>query len=157
MVGIISLRIVEKALYHGLGSLPVGEYMHTEFMLAEPETPITAIQNYIVGQHRRLVPVFAGGDLVGVITRTDLLRYMYSGMQRSAEAVYDLGRENPPVRRREVVHLMNKNLPRRVVDTLRELGRVGDGLELPVFAIGGFARDLLLGGEERRCRCYGGR
>lgn len=147
MVGIISLRIVEKALYHGLGSLPVGEYMHTEFMLAEPETPITAIQNYIVGQHRRLVPVFAGRDLVGVITRTDLLRYMYSGMQRSAEAVYDLGRETPPVRRREVVHLMNKNLPRRVVDTLRELGRVGDGLELPVFAIGGFARDLLLGGK----------
>ena len=147
MVGIISLRIVEKALYHGLGSLPVGEYMHTEFMRAEPETPISVIQDYIVGQHRRLVPVFTGEELVGVITRTDLLRYMYAGMRRSAEAVYDLGRETPPVRRREVVHLMNKNLPRRVVDTLRELGKVGDGLELPVFAIGGFARDLLLGGK----------
>lgn len=147
MAGIISLRIVEKALYHGLGSLPVSEYMHTEFMRAGPETPISVIQSYIVEQHRRLVPVFAGEELVGVITRTDLLRYMYSGMQRTAGAVYDLGRENPPVRRREVVHLMCKNLPRRVVDTLRVLGKVGDGLELPVFAIGGFARDLLLGGK----------
>lgn len=147
MAGIISLRIVEKALYHGLGSLPVSEYMHTEFMRAGPDTPISVIQSYIVEQHRRLVPVFAGEELVGVITRTDLLRYMYSGMHRTAEAVYDLGRENPPVRRREVVHLMGKNLPRRVVDTLRALGKVGDELELPVFAIGGFARDLLLGGK----------
>jgi len=147
MVGIISLRIVEKALYHGLGSLPVSEYMHTEYMRAEPDTPLNVIQDYIVGQHRRLVPVFAGEKLIGVITRTDLLRYMYAGMQHSAEAVYDLGRETPPVRRREVVHLMNKNLPRRMVETLRELGRVGDKLELPIYAIGGFARDLLLGGK----------
>ncbi len=147
MIGIISLRIVEKALYHGLGSLRVDEYMHTEFMRAEPDTPLSVIQNYIVGQHRRLVPVFSGQALVGVITRTDLLRYMYSGPQGGSEAVYDLGRETPPVRRREVVHLMNKHLPRRVVDILRDLGRVGDELELPVYAIGGFARDLLLGGK----------
>lgn len=147
MSGIISLRIVEKALYHGLGSLRVDEYMHTEFMRAEPDTPLSVIQNYIVGQHRRLVPVFSGQELVGVITRTDLLRYMYAGPQGGSEAVYDLGRETPPVRRREVVHLMNKHLPRRVVDILRDLGRVGDELELPVYAIGGFARDLLLGGK----------
>lgn len=147
MIGIISLRIVEKALYHGLGSLRVDEYMHTEFMRAEPDTPLNVIQNYIVGQHRRLVPVFSGQELVGVITRTDLLRYMYAGPQGGSEAVYDLGRETPPVRRREVVHLMNKHLSRRVVDILRDLGRVGDELELPVYAIGGFARDLLLGGK----------
>ncbi|RNC70373.1 MAG: CBS domain-containing protein [Desulfuromonadales bacterium] len=146
MVGIISRRIVEKALYHGLGNLSVSEYMHTEFMKATAETPISAIQDYIVGQHRRLVPVFSGEDLVGVITRTDLLRYMYSGMQRNAEAVYDLARENLPVRRREVIHLMNRNLSRRVVTMLQDLGKVGDELELPVYAVGGFVRDLLLGG-----------
>lgn len=147
MAGIISRRIVEKALYHGLGNLPVDEYMHTEFMRAAPDTPIAAIQDYIVGQHRRLVPVFSGERLAGVITRTDLLRYMYTGMQRSAEPVYDLGSENLPVRRREVVHLMNKHLPRPAVAILRDLGKVGDELELPVYAVGGFVRDLLLGAE----------
>lgn len=147
MTGIISRRIVEKALYHGLGDLPVDEYMHTEFLRADPSTPISVIQEYIVGQHRRLVPVFEGETLVGVITRTDLLRYMYAGMQRSAEAVYDLARENLPVRRREVVHLMNRSLPKRVVQLLRDLGRVGDELELPVCAVGGFVRDLLLGNK----------
>ena len=147
MIGIISRWIVEKSLYHGLGELPVGEYMHTEFMQAAPDTPITAIQENLVGQHRRLVPVFDDGQLVGVITRTDLLRYMYAGLQRSAEAVYDLARENLPVRRKEVVHLMSRNLPKGVVAILRELGAVGDELELPVYAVGGFVRDLLLGNE----------
>ncbi|WP_298435334.1 A-adding tRNA nucleotidyltransferase [Geobacter sp.] len=147
MVGIISRRIVEKALYHGLGDLPVSEYMHTEYLRAEPSTPIAALQEYIVVQHRRLVPVFEKERLVGVITRTDLLRYMYAGVQRSAEAVYDLARENPPVRRREVLHLMNKGLPARVISLLRDLGRVGDELELPLYAVGGFVRDLLLGNK----------
>ncbi|AJE03269.1 A-adding tRNA nucleotidyltransferase [Geobacter pickeringii] len=147
MTGIISRRIVEKALYHGLGDLPASEYMHTEYLCAEPSTPIAALQEYIVVQHRRLVPVFEKERLVGVITRTDLLRYMYAGLQRTAEAVYDLARDNLPVRRREVLHLMNKSLPARVVSLLRDLGRVGDELELPVYAVGGFVRDLLLGNE----------
>ena len=147
MEGIISRRIVEKALYHGLGDLSVSEYMHTEYLRAEPSTPIAALQEYIVVQHRRLVPVFEKERLVGVITRTDLLRYMYAGVQRTAEAVYDLARENPPVRRREVLHLMNKGLPARVLSLLRDLGRVGDELELPLYAVGGFVRDLLLGNK----------
>lgn len=147
MVGIISRRIVEKALYHGLGNLPVGEYMHTEYLRATPDTPISEIQDYIVTQHRRLVPVFDGDQLSGVVTRTDLLRYMYAGMQQQNDAVYDLAREKLPVRKKDVLHLMARHLPKRTVQVLRDLGGAGDSLELPVYAVGGFVRDLLLGNE----------
>ncbi len=139
MVGIISRRIVEKALFHNLGELPVEEYMHTEFMTAEPTTPIAAIQGYMVGQNRRFVPIFEEGELVGVVTRTDLLRYMYSG-----EALYDLARDNIPVRMRELAGMMGKQLHPRIMQILRDLGRVGTELDLPVYAVGGFVRDLLL-------------
>jgi tRNA nucleotidyltransferase (CCA-adding enzyme) len=139
MVGIISRRIVEKALFHDLGGLPVEEYMHTEFMTAEPMTPIAAIQEYMVGQNRRFVPIFEGGGLVGVVTRTDLLRYMYSG-----EALYDLARNNIPVRMRELAGMMGRQLPHRITQILRDLGQVGTELDLPVYAVGGFVRDLLL-------------
>jgi tRNA nucleotidyltransferase (CCA-adding enzyme) len=142
MSGIISRNIVEKALYHGLGRLPISEYMHTEYVRATPDTPIQEIQEYIVGHDRRLMPVFEGDELVGIITRTNLLRYMYAG-----EELYDLARDNLPVRSREVERLMNRLLSPRVVQILRDLGRVGKGLDLPVYVVGGFVRDLLVGIE----------
>ncbi|GFE58664.1 A-adding tRNA nucleotidyltransferase [Geobacter sp. AOG1] len=142
MVGIISRRIVEKALYHGLGSLPVSEYMHTEYMKGTPDMPVAVIQEYIVGQNRRLVPIFDGDELCAVITRTDLLRSMYAG-----EALYDLARDNLPIRSREVMRLIDKQLAPGMVHMLRDLGQVGEELDLPVFAVGGFVRDLLLGIE----------
>jgi tRNA nucleotidyltransferase (CCA-adding enzyme) len=142
MTGIISRNIVEKALYHGLGAFPTSEYMHTEFEGATPDTPISEVQDYIVKHDRRLMPVFDGNALVGVITRTNLLRYIYSG-----EDLYDLAKENLPVRSREVERLMQKTLSARVVQVLRDLGRIGQELDLPVYVVGGFVRDLMLGIE----------
>ena len=142
LVGIISRRIVEKSIYHNLGHVPVSDYMHSEFMSAEPSTPINEIKDYIVGRDRRLVPVLAGGNLVGVVTRTDILRYMYSG-----DTLYDLAKDAIPLRSREISGLMNKHLAPRVLQVLRDLGRVGDRLDLPVYAVGGFVRDLLLYSE----------
>lgn len=147
MVGIISRRIVEKSLYHNLGTLPVTEYMHTEYLCAAPETPLSEIQDYIVGRERRLVPVFKDGALVGVITRTDLLRVMYAGIHGRAEEVYDIARDDIQVRRRHMENVMQKRLTSRVYGILRELGKTGDQLDLPVYVVGGFVRDLLLGVE----------
>ena len=142
VLGIISRKTVEKALYHNLGQVPVTDYMHTEFLAASPETPIGELQAYMVGGDARLVPVIADGLLTGVVTRTDLLRYSLGG-----EALYDLARDASHVKNREVEGLMNRHLARRAIDVLHDLGRVGDQLELAVYAVGGFVRDLLLGNE----------
>jgi tRNA nucleotidyltransferase (CCA-adding enzyme) len=147
MLGIISRRIVEKSLYHNLGNLPVTEYMHTEFLRADPRTPLTDIQDYIVGLERRLVPVFKDNTLVGVITRTDLLRVMYAGVHNRSHGVYDIAREDIPVRKRQMETVLQKRLSERVFAKLRELGETGDLLDLPVYVVGGFVRDLLLGVE----------
>jgi len=147
MAGIISRRIVERALYHGLGEVPVSEYMHTEFMCAVPDTPLSDIQDYIVGRERRLVPVFDGNRLIGVITRTDLLRVMFSGIHGGGNGIYDVARHDIPVKRRHLEAVLHKNLSQRVFRNLRELGETGDLLDLPVYVVGGFVRDLLLGIE----------
>lgn len=147
MVGIISRRIVEKSLYHHLGDLPVTEYMHTEFLRANPETPLAEIQDYIVGRERRLVPVFKGNSLIGVITRTDLLRVMYAGVHSRLEGVYDMARDEIPVRKRHLDTVMQKRLSPEIFAKLKELGETGDLLDLPVYVVGGFVRDLLLGVE----------
>ncbi|OGU07570.1 MAG: polya polymerase [Geobacteraceae bacterium GWC2_58_44] len=138
--GIISRKTVEKALYHNLGQVPAAEYMHSEFFSASPETPITEIQSYMVGGDARLVPVLSNGRLVGVVTRTDLLRYSLG-----SEAIYDLARDATQVKSRGVEGLMKKHLSRRSIEILHHLGETGDRLELAVYAVGGFVRDLLLG------------
>uniref|UniRef100_C6E7B6 CBS domain containing protein n=1 Tax=Geobacter sp. (strain M21) TaxID=443144 RepID=C6E7B6_GEOSM len=139
VLGIISRKTVEKALYHNLNQVPVSDYMHSEFHVASPDTPITEIQSYMVGGDARLVPVISEQGLIGVITRTDLLRYSLGG-----EALYDLSRDALQVKNREVEALMNKHLPQRTTVILHDLGRIGDQLDLTVYAVGGFVRDLLL-------------
>ena len=140
--GIISRKTVEKALYHNLGKVPVADYMHSEFLSATLDTPIAEIQSYMVGGDARLVPVFSDGVLAGVVSRTDLLRYSLGG-----EALYDLSRDALQVKNREIEGLMNRHLTGPTIGILHDLGRVGDRLELPVYAVGGFVRDLLLGNE----------
>src|SRR6266545_3938443 len=105
-------------------------------MRATPDTPLAEIRDYIIGQNRRFVPVFDGARLAGVVTRTDLLRSMYTG-----EALYDLAREAIPVRSKEVERLIARQLSPRVTRVLRELGEIGEELTLPVYAVGGFVRD----------------
>jgi tRNA nucleotidyltransferase (CCA-adding enzyme) len=141
MTGVISRQIVEKALYHDLGKLPVSEYMNTEFFRATPQTPITELRDYLAGHNRRFVPVFEDGALVGVVTRTDLLRYLHSG-----DRITDLATDSTP-QNREVETRMKRALSPRVFRLLRELGSTGDELGYRVYAVGGFVRDLLLGEE----------
>ena len=140
--GVISRKTLEKALYHNLGEVPVSDYMHSEFLAATPDTPISELQAYMVGGDSRLVPVISAGALVGVVTRTDLLRYSLG-----SEALYDLARDAAQVKKREVEGLMNRYLTKRAVAVMHDLGRVADELELAVYAVGGFVRDLLLGHE----------
>jgi len=145
MVGIISRKIVEKALYHGLSESPVTDFMNTEYMHAVPDTRLADIQSYIVGNNRHFVPVFEGTRLVGAVTRTDLLRQTYGGRPGRSGLLYDVGALVVPTRSRSVTGLLGKRLSESVRATLRNLGAVGDELGLSVYAVGGFVRDLLLG------------
>ncbi len=145
MVGIVSRKIVEKALYHGLGDSPVTDFMHTEYLEASPDTPVTEIQEYMVSGNRRFVPVFEGGRLAGAVTRTDLLRHIYGGRPGQREPLYDLESLQVPTRSRSVAGLLGKRLDEERRRILRQLGAVGDELGLTVYAVGGFVRDLLLG------------
>ena len=144
MVGIISRWVVEKALFHDLGTQPVSDYMYTEFFRATPETPLAEVREYVVGHNRRFVPVFSGEELVGAVTRTDLLRSLQKGVPGD-DMIRDL--DGVPAHTRGLETRMIKALPPRVIQLLRDLGVVGDELNLPVYAVGGFVRDLLLGSQ----------
>ncbi len=145
MIGIISRKTVEKAIYHELGDSPVSEFMHTEFLRAVPGTPLSEIQTYMVEGNRRFVPVFDGERLAGAVTRTDLLRHASGGRRGQLEALYDVERLELPAHCQSIAGMISKRLDSKRTELLHQLGAVGDALGLSVYAVGGVVRDLLLG------------
>jgi tRNA nucleotidyltransferase (CCA-adding enzyme) len=149
-MGLISRESIQKALFHRLGKLPVRDIMQTDVYSAKPDTPFHEIETTMIERNQRFVPILNGSKIVGVITRTDLLRTLHDDVlkvarartMRPGEAGVEIG--GP---RRNVKALMRSRLPHRLVTLLEEAGQLADGAETQLFVVGGCARDLLLGIE----------
>jgi tRNA nucleotidyltransferase (CCA-adding enzyme) len=144
LAGLISRQVIEKASFHGLGDRPVGEYMNTEFSVADTNTPLSKIHRLIVGNNQRFLPVMERGELVGAVTRTDVLRAIGEDLASRSDSPSPLEAHKLYVRKKMITKLMGERLPPRVQEILRELGTAGDEVGFSVYAVGGFVRDLLL-------------
>jgi tRNA nucleotidyltransferase (CCA-adding enzyme) len=74
LVGIVSRRDLDIALHHGFGHAPVKGYMSTRLQTICPDTSLAEIETRMVTYDVGRLPVIAGGKLVGIVTRTDVLR-----------------------------------------------------------------------------------
>jgi tRNA nucleotidyltransferase (CCA-adding enzyme) len=147
VVGLIYKQIVEKAIHHGLKGAPVKEYMTTEFAVVSSDAPFSRIQELIIGQNQRLVPVIEKDDLVGTISVGDVMRGLQEEMMKSVD-LFSAPEGQPLYARKKVLSkLMEERLPERIRKLLIEFGNVGDELGYSVYAVGGFVRDLMMGVE----------
>lgn len=149
-IGLVSRELVQKALFHRLGKMAVKDIMQTDAYVARPETPFHEIETAMIERNQRFVPVVKGQKIVGVITRTDLLRTLHDDVLKAAraralhpEAAGSLS-EGP---RRNVKGLLHSRLPSRLVALLEEAGQLADRCGMSLFVVGGCVRDLLLGIE----------
>lgn len=78
LVGMISRRDVEIAAHHGLKTMPVEKVMATHVKTIEPSTPISEIRSLMGTYDIGRLPVIDRGQLVGIVTRTDVLRQVQS-------------------------------------------------------------------------------
>ena len=140
LVGIISRETIQKGLHHKMENLPVSDLMESDPYTATPETPMREVQERMIADNRRFVPVVKAGVLLGCITRTDLLRTMHDDLRPPAgEAL-----ATSPYQR-NIQDLMRRHLPAPVYRLLEEVGQAGEAAGTPVFMVGGIVRDLLLG------------
>ncbi|MBE0607631.1 MAG: CBS domain-containing protein, partial [Deltaproteobacteria bacterium] len=145
VVGILTRQVVEKAVYHGLGEERAGEYMNADYETATPETEIERIEEIIIGKNQRLVPVVRGKELLGVITRTGLLLFLYDMRDVEHPGVEeDVDAEGAMAPRKNVGNLMRDRLPARVLSLLQAAGESAERLGMKAFAVGGFVRDLVM-------------
>ena len=146
--GIVSRESIQKALFHRLGKMAVRDIMQTDAHTAQPETSFHDVEMVMIERNQRCVPILKDRKVVGVITRTDLLRTLHDDVLKTARTrtirpgEVEAGIGGP---HRNVKGLLRSRLPHRLVTLLEEAGQLADRCEVSIFVVGGCVRDLLLG------------
>lgn len=146
--GIVSRESIQKALFHRLGKMAVREIMQTDAHTAQPETSFHDVEMVMIERNQRCVPILKDRKIVGVITRTDLLRTLHDDVLKTARTRTIRPGEVEAViggPHRNVKGLLRSRLPHRLVTLLEEAGQLADRCEVSIFVVGGCVRDLLLG------------
>jgi tRNA nucleotidyltransferase (CCA-adding enzyme) len=72
--GVISRRDIERALRFDLDTAPITGFMTRDLILASPTDSLGQLEELIISNNIGRLPVISAGRLVGIVTRTDLLR-----------------------------------------------------------------------------------
>jgi tRNA nucleotidyltransferase (CCA-adding enzyme) len=144
LLGFITRQIIEKALHHGLDHIKVKEYMTTELVSVAPDAELLEIQEKIIENKQRILPVIDNGIITGVITRTDLLNILVGQSQLVSSSSTDPFKEPVHVRTRNVLKFMKERLSPRILDMLQVIGEKAYELGCNAYVVGGFVRDLFL-------------
>jgi len=145
VVGIITRQIAGKAAFHKLERIPVKEYMSTEFSTVKPDDSIEKVKEIIIGNNQRFLPVTKNGELVGAITRTDLLKILEDEISK---AVMDkLETHQMYQKRKNLRKLMEERIDEKTLKRLVDIGILADEMGYHAYLVGGFVRDLLLRNE----------
>jgi tRNA nucleotidyltransferase (CCA-adding enzyme) len=146
--GVASREIVQKALFHRLGQAAISDFVQTDQYSASPDTGFHEIESRMIELNQRFVPVLSGGKVIGVITRTDLLRTLHDDVLASARGQAKLpvgGSSEGQTRKRDVGGILRDHLPPRILKLLRDAGELAERRDCAAYVVGGVVRDLLLG------------
>ena len=141
--GHITRQVVEKAVFFGLGDVKANDYMNIEFSIIHPDAPLSEAQELIVRNKLRVLPVVENGQVLGVITRTDLLNILV-GEPLIPEFLYDPKNVSNFMRKKNMATVLKQRLPRKIVQLLKNFGHVADMLGYNAYLVGGLVRDVLL-------------
>ena len=87
LVGVISRRDLDLALHHGFSHSPVKGYMTCNPKTITPDTSLQEIESLMVTYDLGRLPVLENGQLVGIVTRTDVLRQIHQNERVRFEGV----------------------------------------------------------------------
>ena len=143
--GYITRQVVEKAVFLGLEDIKVNEYMNIEFSTVPPEASLKEVQELIIRNRVRILPVVEpkSGRVLGVITRTDLLNILV-GEPLIPEFFYDSKKDSHFARKKNMAAMLKERVPRKIITLLKNLGHVADMLGYNAYLVGGLVRDVLL-------------
>ena len=144
VIGIITRRVIEKAIHHALGHLPVSEYMTGDIGILPLSATLSDIEELIIERRQRLIPIVHDRQLAGVITQTDLLNMLVDDPAHLPKSLLHETKQQPQERTRNLNPLIAEFLDKELITLLQTIGEAADSLGFKAFAVGGFVRDLIL-------------
>lgn len=133
IIGLLTRRAVDRALDHGLEGIRISEIMEAGSVFVSPTDSIASLQNLMMTSGWGQIPVVDGSSaILGVVTRTDLINHLGHARQLAD-------------RRAEIAGRMEHALPPALLALVRAVGRIAKDMDLQMYVVGGFVRDLLLG------------
>ncbi len=131
VVGLLTRRAVDRALAHGMQRAQVESVMESGSVTVQLGDPVSHLQRLMVDRGWGQIPVVSpeGDRVVGIVTRTDLLKALAPGPAAGRLNLKDrLEHEFPPSRRA----------------LLHAVAAEADRQHVPLYLVGGVVRDLLL-------------
>lgn len=141
LLGILTRMDLDKAIHHALHDAPVQYFMHTDLVTISVETDFSHIQQIFRKTQFGRVPVMENDRLVGIITRTDLLRALHDNYLQFSHKEQ---REHQTVISYISHDQFEEALAPDVVALIDHIGQLAQQHNINVFVVGGFVRDILL-------------
>lgn len=142
LVGMIGRRDVDKAVHHGLSHAPVKGFMSRRIVTLDGDETLHEMQALLSDESVGRLPIVENGDVVGIVTRTDLLRALHGSDYVRGAAGVPTGQQFDA---RHIDEAIGRLLPKEVQSLLQVVGDVARRMHLRVYLVGGVVRDLLLG------------
>jgi tRNA nucleotidyltransferase (CCA-adding enzyme) len=131
LVGLVTREDLDKAVGHGLSHAPVKSVMSSDLATCSEDTPVPEVMRLLVTHDAGRVPVLRGDEVVGVVTRSDLLRALGEPTAPGPEAAAaDLSAR---------LEAMTELRP--AFEAVQAVGERFEG----VYLVGGAVRDVLMG------------
>ncbi|BAZ10533.1 polyA polymerase [Calothrix sp. NIES-4071] len=141
LTGVISRRDLDIALHHGFSHAPVKGYMTTNVRTITPDTTMPQIEELMVTYDIGRLPVIENGQLVGIVTRTDILRELHNSAElKVSRAESKKLRTQHDSLSTNLKDYINPELWQLLTKASQEATKRGWHL----YVVGGAVRDLLL-------------
>jgi len=129
VVGLVNRRSVDRAIAHKL-STDARSLMNAGHVSIETTARLNELKDLMTESGWGQIPVTEGGRIVGIVTRTDLM---------NAAREKEVGHEQL-----NLTKMLEEGLPSSHLALLKLLADEAKEMDLPIYIVGGFVRDLIL-------------
>lgn len=142
VVGMMTRKDLDKAHLHGLDRAQIRDFMTEGVISLASAASIDEAHRMMATYGFEKMPVMDGGKLVGMLTRSDLVKALYrSGQFAGSGSSHDSGF----LWMESVAYLMEESFPEKTLNLLRRVGTKAEEMGMKAYLVGGTVRDILMG------------
>ncbi|MBN1889928.1 MAG: CBS domain-containing protein [Thermoflexales bacterium] len=130
VIGLLTRRVVDRSMQHGLGNQAVERVMERGELYVSPDDPVEKLEKLMIAHGWGQVPVVREGEVTGIVTRTDLIKLWATPRQ--------------PARQAQVAAMLERAIVPDLLALVRQIAAIANQMGSVAYFVGGVVRDLLL-------------